>query len=341
MRRHFMSFGAAVLIAAPLAGQGTYAVTSRFPVGGEGSWDYLSIDTAGNRLFVARQNRVMVLDPATGKVLGEIPGFNGAHGVAFAYSTGHGFATSGRDSTVIMFDLTTLKVLARTTAAEDADAILYDPASKHVFTFNGDAESATVIDASTGARIRTIALGAKPEFGVAAGDGKLYVNLTEKGVVAEIDAVAMRVIRQWSVAPCTASTGLAIDVAHHRLFSACRSKHMAISDIVAGKLVATLPIGGGVDAAAFDPATQLAFASNGDGTLTVVHEDSPSKFTVVATVPTGTAAKTMALDPRTHRVYLGSATFQPAPPATPANPRPRPQMSAGSFVLLVLSPPSK
>ena len=295
-------------VAAPLPAQAPgYHIVNSFAVGGDGSWDYLAFDSVGDRVFIARQNRVMVVDPSTGKVLGEIPGLVGAHGIAFANSTGRGFATSGRDSSVVMFDLKTLQVLGRIPAAVDADAILYDPATKHIFTMNGDAGSSSVIDPATGKNIGTIPLGGKPEFGVSAGNGKLYANITDKGEVVEIDAAAMKVIRRWSVAPCGSSTGLAIDLPHNRLFSVCRSRHLAISDIVAGKLVTTLPIGSGVDAAAFDPATQLIFASNGDGTLTVVHEDTPDKYTIVETVPTGSRAKTMTLDPATHKVYLGAA----------------------------------
>ncbi len=320
------------------AGAQSYHVAHTYTLGGSGGWDYVSLDTAGHRLFIARQDRVMVVDPGTGKVLAEIPGLNGAHGVAFAYQSGRGFATSGRDSSVVMFDLKTLAVAGRTTAALDADAILYDPATQRVFTFNGDANSSTVLDATSGKRIGTIDLGTGPEFAVSAGDGKLYVNLEEKGAVAEIDAAAMKVTRQWSLAPCQTPTGLAIDRAHHRLFSGCRSGVMAISDASAGKLITTLPIGQAVDACRFDPATQLAFASNGDGTLTVVHEDAPDRFRVVATVPTRRGARTMELDEATHRVFTVTADFGPTPAATPEHPRPRPPIMPGTFALFVLEP---
>ena len=280
----------------------------------------------------------MVVDPETGKLVGEIPGLNRAHGIAFAYEAGHGFITSGADSTVTMFDLKTLAPLAHTTAAVDDDAVLYDPATKRVFTFNGDAHSASVLDPASGKRIGTVDLGAGPEFGVSAWDGKLYVNLEDQGAVAEIDAAALRVARRWSLAPCEAPTGLAIDRVHHRLFSGCRNKILAISDAVTGKLIATLPIGGGVDACAFDPGSQLAFSSNGEGTLTVVHEDAPDKFTIVGTVPTRRGARTMALDERSHRVYLVTADLEPAPAPTPQQPRPRPKVIPGTFVLLVGEP---
>lgn len=314
----------------------SYHVVNTYTLGGDGGWDYLALDTVGHRLFIARSNRVMVVDPDNGKVLAEIPGLKGAHGVAFAYEAGHGFATSGADSSVVMFDLKTLQVLGRTTAAPDADAILYDPATKRIFTFNGDSHNASVIDVATGQRIGSIELGAGPEFGVSAADGKLYVNLEDKGAVAEIDAAAMKVTRQWSLAPCQAPTGLAIDRAHHRLFSGCRNQMMAISDATTGKLITTVPIGQGVDACRFDPGTQLAFASNGDGTLTVVHEAAPDTFTVVANVATKRGARTMELDLKTHRVYTATADFGPTPAPTADRPRPRPSLVPGTFALLVL-----
>ena len=312
-----------------------YHVTHTYTLGGDGGWDYVALDTAGNRLFIARQDRVMVVDPANGKLLGEIPGFDRAHGVAFAYAAGKGFGTSGGDSSVVEFDLKTLKVIRRIPAAPDADAILYDPATNHIFTLNGDAHSSTVIDPMSGERIGTVDLGAKPEFGVSAGDGKLYVNLEEIGAVAEVDARAMKVTRQWSIAPCESPSGLAIDRAHHRLFSVCRNGKMGVSDVVAGAVVATLPIGQGVDAARFDDGTQLAFASNGDGTLTVVHEDSPGAFHVVENDSTQRGARTMEFDPRDHRLFTVTAKFGPAP-APAAGRRSRPPVLPGSFTLLEL-----
>jgi DNA-binding beta-propeller fold protein YncE len=205
-----------------------------------------------------------------------------------------------------------------------------------VFTFNGDAGSSTVIDPVSGKAIGSVALGGKPEFGVTAGNGKLYVNIEDRGEIVEIDAAAGRVTRRWPLAPCTEPTGLAIDRIHHRLFSGCHNKVMAISDAVAGKLIGTVPIGGGVDGDAFDPATRLAFASNGDGTLTVVHEDSPSRFRAVSTVPTRRGARTMALDPRTHRIFTVSADLGVPPAATAEEPHPRPPVIPGTFTLLVL-----
>jgi DNA-binding beta-propeller fold protein YncE len=308
-------------------------------VGGDGGWDYIAVDTVGNRLFVTRTDRLMILDEESGKVLGEIPGLDRGHGTALAYGAGHGFVTSGEDSTVTMFDLTTLAPLKKTVAAVDDDAVLYDPASQRVFTFNGDAGSATAIDPTTGDRIGSIDLGGKPEFGVTDGAGKLYVNIEDKSEVVELDPTAMRVVRRWSIAPCEEPSGLAIDVAHARLFSVCGNAKLAVSDAAAGKLVTTLPIGSGVDAAGYDPGTGMVFASNGEGTLTVIHEDAPDRYHVVRTVRTMPGARTMGLDPRTHRVYTVSARFGPAPAqATPTNPRRRPPVLPGTFTLLVLEP---
>ena len=331
---------AAVLLCAvvPPALARSYQVVKSVTLGGEGRWDYVVFDAAGQRLFIARETRVMVVDPDTGKVLAEIPGLDGAHGVALAEAEGHGFATSGRDGTVTMFDLKTLKVLGTITASPDADAVLYDPASRRVFTFNGDSRNSTVIDAASGKKLGAIDLDATPEFAVAAGDGKLYVNLEDRGAVAEIDAAAMKIVRRWPIAPCESPTGLAIDRAHHRLFSGCRNKVMAISDATAGRLVTTVPIGEGVDGCGFDPGTQLAFASNGDGTLTVVHEDTPAQFRVVGEAATRKGARTMTLDETTHRVFTVTAELGPPPAATPDHPHPRPSIVPGTFTLLVLEP---
>ncbi|HLZ44977.1 MAG TPA: YncE family protein [Gemmatimonadales bacterium] len=339
-RRHHAIAGSALLMllaGAPLYAQ-SYHVAKTFTLGGDGGWDYVTLDTVGHRLFVARQDRVMVIDPTSGKLLAEIPGLNRAHGVAFSYRTGKGFATSGGDSSVVVFDLKTLKVLGRTTAAVDADAVLFDPATKHVFTFNGDAGSSSVIDATSGRRIGSIDLGGKPEFGVTTGTGRLYVNIEDSSAVAEIDPAARKVTRRWSLAPCESPTGLAIDRARAILFSGCRNGVMAISDAKSGKLITTVPIGQGVDAARFDPATQLAFASNGEGTITVIHEDAQDKFTVVGTVQTKRGARTMELDLKTHRLFTVTADFGPPPAATADRPRPRPPVLPGTFALLELDP---
>jgi DNA-binding beta-propeller fold protein YncE len=318
--------------------KGPYHLVSSYTLGGDGGWDYVTVDTLGNRLFLARQNRVMVVDENTGKLLGEIPGLSGAHGVALAYDAGHGFATSGRDSSVTMFDLKTLNVLGKTTAAEDADAVFYDPVSKRVFTMNGDANSSSVIDPVSGKNVGTIPLDGKPEFGVSAGDGKLYANLEDSSQVVEIDSKTLMAVRRWSLGDCQEPTGLAIDRVHHRLFSGCRNKLMAISDAAAGRLITTVPAGEGIDGNGFDPGTQMAFSANGgDGTITVVHEDSPEKFSVVQNVSTMTGARTMGVDPRNHKVFTVSAKFGPRPDSSASNPRRRPPVLPGTFAVLVLS----
>lgn len=290
----------------------SYRVTHTYMLGGDGSWDYVVPDPPNHRLFIARQNRVMVVDEG-GKLLGEVEGIQGAHGTAVAESSGHGFATEGNGKSVAMFDLKTFKVLGRIPAAEDADAIVYDPSSNRVFTLNGDAHSSTVIDAKAGSLITNIDLGGKPEYGAAAGDGKVYANLTDTSEVVEIDAKKATVLRRWSTAPCKQPVSMALDTAHHRLFSGCRSGVMAISDYQAGKLVTTVPIGTGVDGAGYDPASGNAFASNADGKLTVIHQDSPDQYHVIENVPTPTGSRNMGLDPTNHRVFLVSAKFGPPP----------------------------
>ena len=310
----------------------SYRVTHTYTLGGEGNWDYIVPDPPNHRVFIARQNRVMVVDEASGKLLGEITGIQGAHGTAVAESSGHGFATSGNDQSVVMFDLKTFKVLGRIPAAEDADAIIYDSVSNRVFTFNGDAHSSTVIDARAGTLITNIPLGGKPEYGATAGDGKVYGNLTDTSEVVEIDAKTATVTRRWSTAPCKQPVAMALDTAHHRLFSGCRSGVMAVSDYQAGKVVATVPIGTGVDGAGYDAASGDAFATNADGTLTVIHQDAPDQYHVSENVPTPPGSRNMGFDPMNHRLFIVSAKFGPVP----AGGRGRGPVLPGSFTLMVV-----
>ena len=318
----------------PLLAQSSssYRVTHNYALGGDGSWDYIVPDPPNHRLFIARQNRVMVVDEDSGKQLGEVTGIQGAHGTAIAEATGHGFATSGNDQSVVMFDLKTFKALGRIPAAEDADAILFDSPSNRVFTLNGDAHSSTVIDPQAGKLITNIPLGGKPEYGVSAGDGKVYANLTYTSEVVEIDAKAASVARRWSTAACKQPVAMAIDPAHHRLFSGCRSGVMAVSDYQAGKVVATVPIGTGVDGAGFDATSGNAFASNADGTLTVIHQDSPDQYHVIESVQTPQGSRNMGLDSNNHRLFVASAKFGPAP----AGGRGRGPVLPGSFTLMVI-----
>lgn len=310
----------------------TYTITHTYTLGGDGGWDYIVPDPPTHRLFIGRQNRVMVVDENTGTLVGEVAGIQGAHGTAIASATGHGFATSGTDQSVVMFDLKTFKVLGRIPAAEDADAIIFDSASNRVFTFNGDAHSSTVIDPRDGTRITNIPLGGKPEYGVSAGDGNVYANLTDTGEVVEIEAKTATVARRWPTAPCKNPVAMAIDTAHHRLFSGCRSGVLAVSDYQAGTIVATAPIGAGVDGTAYDAQSGDVFASNADGTLTVIHQDGADQYHVVQNLETPPFARNMGLDPITHRLFVVSAKFGPAP----AGGRGRGAMVTGSFALMVI-----
>jgi DNA-binding beta-propeller fold protein YncE len=313
----------------------SYRITHTYALGGDGGWDYIVPDPPNHRVFIGRQDRVMVVDENTGALLGQVTGIHGAHGTALAPATGHGFATSGNDESVVMFDLKSFKELARIHAAEDADAILYDGVSGRVFTLNGDAHSSTVIDPRAGTVITNIPLGGKPEYGVSAGDGKVYANLTDTSEVVEIDAKSATVARRWPAAPCKQPVAMAIDTAHHRLFSGCRSGLMAISDYAAGKVVATVPIGAGVDGAGYDPASGDVFASNADGTLTVMHQDTPDEYQVTGSVQTPIGSRNMGLDPANHRVYVASAKFGP-PPSNVTGGRGRAPVLPGSFAVLVI-----
>ena len=329
----------AALLASPLAAQSAtapYHVIAAHTLGGDGGWDYLALDTAFHRVFVARNDRVMVIGEESGKLLNEITGLHRTHGVAFDYHTSHGFVTASGDSSVTMFDLVTLKVLATAKAGAGTDGLIFDEGSSHAFSFNGGANSATVVDGATGASIATIPLGGRPEFAASDGMGKVFVNLEDSSAIVEIDSKHNRVVRRWALAPCESPSGLAIDVAHHRLFSGCENKLMAISDYRTGKVIATVPIGSGVDANRYDPGTGLAFSSNGEGSITVVKEDAPGKFSVLQTIPTSPGARTMELDRASHRLFTVTARFGAAPEqATPDNPRKRPPILPNSFVLLV------
>jgi DNA-binding beta-propeller fold protein YncE len=277
-----------------------------------------------------------VLDTASGKVVGDIPDTAGVHGVALAPEIGRGFTSNGRAATVTIFDLKTLATIGHASTGQNPDAIVYDSISRRVFTMNGRSGDATAIDAATGKVAGTLLPGGKPEFAVADGRGR-YVNLEDKSQEVVLDSRKLEVVARWSLAPCEEPTGLALDPEHRRLFAGCHNQLMAVLDADSGKLVATLPIGRGVDATAFDPGLQYAYASNGEGTLTVVHEDAPDKFTVMDNVPTQRGARTMALDPATHQVYLATADFAPMPAPVPGQPRQRPAIVPNTFMVLVFS----
>jgi DNA-binding beta-propeller fold protein YncE len=307
-----------------------YTLTKQYPLPGDGGWDYLEFDKVGHRLFITHGTHVIVIDPKTGALLGDIPGTPHVHGVALAPDLGRGFISAAGDTMIHIFDLKTLKPLGTAKADSDDDAMLYDPKTHYAVSLNGDAGSATVIDGATGRLVGTVALPGKPEFGVSDGRGMVFANIEDKSLLVAIDLATLKVVRQWPLAPCESPSGLAIDAPHHRLFSGCHNKLMAISDADAGKVVATVPIGARVDANRFDAGTGTAFSSNGDGTLTVVHEDGPDKYTELGTVQTLLGARTMALDPDTHTIYLVTAKFAPAV----GNERPKPL--PGSFTLLVV-----
>lgn len=332
----------AVLLAAPLwsnAATTNYTLARSFTLGGDGFWDYLTYDTVRKRAFISRGTHVMVVDGATGAIVGDIPGTGGIHGIALAPELGKGFTSNGRDNTVTVFDLASLKTLATIpVTGKNPDAILYDPATKRVFTFNGGSNDATAIDASLNSVIGTIALPGRPEFAASGGNGTIYANIEDKSELVAIDATKDVVRSTWALAPCEGPSGLSIDVQHQRLFAGCSNKVMAVVDATNGKVVASLPIGQGVDATAFDPGTQLAFSSNGDGTLTVVHENGPNAYTVVQNATTQKYARTLAVDESTHAVYLVTAQITMGPPAA-GQTRPTRTMVPGSFTLLKMTGP--
>ncbi len=321
----------------PAAG---YQVIKKIPVGGEGGWDYLTMDSAARRLYVSHATKVIVIDVDKGEIVGEIPGTNGVHGIALAPELNRGFTSNGRDATATIFDLKTLKVIGSAKTGRNPDAIIYDPATRRVFAFNRSAAtdaSATVIDAASGEVAGTIPLGGRPEFAVADGKGQIFVNLDDKSEIVVIDSRKLTITQRWPLAPGTGPSGLAIDTKNRRLFSVCGdNQKMIVMNADNGKVITVLPIGKGTDAASFDPGTGLAFSSNGEGTLTVVHEDSPDKFSVVENAKTQQGARTMAVDLKTHNIYLASAEFGPPPAATPERPNPRPSMVPGSFTILVV-----
>ncbi len=332
------TFAAGLLALATVAGaaEAPYRLVKEIPVGGEGGWDYLSVDAATHRLYVSHGARVVVIDLTKDAVCGEIADTPGVHGVALAPDLGRGLATDGGESKASLVDLATLQTLMKVPTAAGPDGMLYEPGQQEFYTFNGRGQSATVIAAKTGSVVATVPLGGRPEFGAADAEaGRVYDNLEDKSVVAVIDTKTHAVVERWPIAPGEEASGLAIDVAHHRLFLGCHNKLMVMMDSTNGKVVATVPIGQGVDANAFDPGTQLAFASCGDGTTTIAHEESPDQLTVVQTLTTARGARTMALDPTTHRIYLASAQFEPPPAGENGGGRRRPRMVPGTFKILV------
>ena len=313
-----------------------YHLLQTFKPGGDGGWDYLTVDAQARRFYISRGTHIQVLDADSGKLVGDIPDTNGVHGIALAPKLERGFTSNGRDNSVTIVDLKTLKAIGTVSVGNRPDCIIYDPATKRVFTFNGGSDDATAIDAAKGKVVRTVPLGGRPEFAVADGAGMIYDNIEDKGEIVAIDSRTLTVKARWPLAPAESPSGLAMDTKNRRLFAVCDGGRMVVLNADTGAIVATPAIGNGPDAAGFDPKTQLAFSSNGqDGTLTILHEDTPDTYTVAQTVPTQPGARTMALDTKTHRVFLVAATPTPAVPGT--SPRRRSYVP-GSFVVLVYGP---
>jgi YVTN family beta-propeller protein len=289
-----------------LASTVKYRVTRKIPIPGQGGWDYLIIDNAARRLYVSHETQVEVLDVDSGAIVGRVLKTPGVHGIAIAADLGRGFVSNGLASTVTIFDLKTLRPIADVPTGKKPDAIIFDSATSRVFAFNGDSNSATAIDAATGKVSGTVDLGGGPEFAAADGNGFVYNNLEDQNQVVKIDSQKLTVVQRWLTAPCSSPSSMAMDRANHRLFIGCRSKVMAVMNADTGKVITTLPIGDHVDATVFDSDTQLIFNSNGEGTISVIHEDNPDRYSPVETVKTAPRARTMALDPRTHRLFLST-----------------------------------
>lgn len=317
-----------------------YKIVNKFHIEGNGKWDYLSIDETTGWLFVSHETFVNVLDVKTGQTLATIPDTKGVHGIALATDFGKGYISCAKnDSSVTVFDLKTLKTLGKIkNDGKKPDAIMYDPFSHKVFVFNAGSNSASVVDPKSDQIIATIPLESNPEFSVSDGKGKVYVNLEEKSMIAVINSATLKVENNWSIAPGTEPTGLAIDKENHRLFSVCANKLMVVVDTESGKVITTLPIGGRVDGAAFDPGNKRAYASCGEGQLTVIQEKDKNSFSVLENVPTMVGAKTVTLDKSTHHIYLPTAEFNAAPEATTENPKPKATLKPGTFMVLDVTP---
>jgi DNA-binding beta-propeller fold protein YncE len=313
---------------APAAGP-DYHLLKTIPVPGNGGWDYLTVDAAARRVYVSHGTEVVVLDADSYAIKGALTDLNGVHGIAIAPELGRGFISNGQGNNVTIFELQTLKKVGTVETGRNPDAIIFDPATQQVFAFNGRSNNATVIKAKDDSVAGTIELGGKPEFAVADGQGSVFVNLEDKSLLVKIDARKLAVLERWPVAPGKEPSSLAMDTNHRRLFIACHNELVVILNADNGKVVDKQPIGQGVDATAFDPETRLVFCSNGDGTVTVIHENSPDKYTVVETIKTQPRSKTMALDPKTHNLFIPAAKFVAA-----AGNR-RPPMVPGTFSVLV------
>ena len=317
-------------------GSQEYRFVKEIPIGGEGGWDILTIDPAANRLYLSHATKVVVVDLNKNAIAGEIADTPGIHAFVAVPEFQRGFSSNGKESKSSVVDLTTLKTISKVDTGENPDAIVYEPRHHEVYVFNHTGNSVTVIDAKSATVTATIPLGGSPEF--AAVDekaGRVYCNIEDKNEVAVIDSTKHEVVARWPIAPGEEASGIALDAAHHRLFATCHNKMMVMLDTETGKVIANVPIGVGVDGCAFDDESQLAFASCGDGTTTIAKEETPQKLTVVQTLRTERGARTIALDPKTHRIYLPTAQFQPAPSPSPGASPARPTIVPNTLKLLV------
>jgi DNA-binding beta-propeller fold protein YncE len=333
MKKTFLTLLSIALIMSNtcLSAQSNYKAGNKIRVEGDGGWDYLNVDEVNGRIFVSHGTVAQAIDIKTGKLVGTIPNTIGIHGIAIANDLNKGFTSNGRDSSVTIFNLKTFEIITKiNVTGRNPDAILYDPFSHKVFTFNGGGNNSTVIDANENKVIGTIALDGKPEFPVTDGKGKIYVNIEDKSVINVINSVTLKVEKHWPIAPGEEPSGLALDNQTHRLFSVCANKFMVVTDAETGKIITTLPIGDRCDGVAFDPEKKRAYASNGEGSITVVQEDNGNSFKVLETVLTQPGAKTIAIDKNTHHLYLTTAEYETAPSATNR----RPPVKPNSFVIL-------
>jgi YVTN family beta-propeller protein len=336
--RCFLVCAIALLSDAALAAE-PYKFLNQIQIGGEGGWDILTIDPAASRLYLSHATRVVVVDLTRNAIAGEISDTPGVHGFVAVPEFQRGFSSNGKENRSSVVDLGTLKTISKIDTGESPDAIVYEPRHREVYVFNHRGNSVTVIDPRESKVVATIQLDGSPEF--AAVDevaGRVYCNIEDKSEVAVIDATKHQVVANWSLAPGEEPSGIALDAAHHRLFSGCHNKIMTMLDTETGKVVTSVPIGGGTDGCAFDDATELAFASCGDGTTTIAKEETPDKLTVVQTLKTERGARTMAIESKTHRIYLPTAQFQPAPSPSPGASPARPTIVPNTFKLLVYGP---
>jgi DNA-binding beta-propeller fold protein YncE len=316
-----------------------YTISDKIHLDGDGGWDYLVVDDSTSRLYVSHSTIVQVIDLKKNKVIGTIPDTKGVHGIALVRDLNKGYISNGRDTSVTVFDLKSLKFITKIrVTGNNPDAILYDPFSRRVFTFNGRSSNSTVIDVNTDKVLETINLPGKPEFSVSDGKGKIYVNIEDKSEVCQINPMSLKIEKTWSVRPGEEPSGMAIDIADHQLFIVCSNGTMIILDVLTGKVITKIRIGYGVDGVAYDPGLKRIYSSNGDGNLTIVQKENKNTFKVLETFPTQKGARTISLSVKTHHIYLPVAEYEETPPATKENPHPRPNAKPGTFTVLQIEP---